>query len=186
VKSYETPSDPELIRGLPTKLSDIAPVVPNTGFDNGVSFSEINVPDFFPPGSIMVFETQMEGVSAELDTFLRDGLDDAVAGLELLDLNVVLYRADAEERDVTKGEIGAYNVPGLGNLVYCGLEGWMHPLRHIMKFNDLGHPLAAHIREGTWALDYIASRLIKYAPLINASLGDAYYIQTRGNFAQRA
>lgn len=35
----------------------------------------------------------------------------------------------------------------------------MYPLRHIMRYNDLGHPLCGHLREGTWALDYVYSRL---------------------------
>lgn len=59
------------------------------------------------------------------------------------------------------GAIGAYNVPGMGDLVYCGLEGWMSPLRHITEHNDLGHPLCDHLRQGTWALDYIHARLEK-------------------------
>ena len=61
----------------------------------------------------------------------------------------------------TDGQFGAYDVPGLGKLVYCGLQGWMAPLRRIMQYNDLGHPLCAHLREGTWALDYISNRLLK-------------------------
>ncbi|WWD07354.1 glycogen debranching enzyme [Kwoniella europaea PYCC6329] len=32
---------------------------------------------------------------------------------------------------------------------------------HLMKNNDLGHPLCAHLREGTWALDYVVNRLQK-------------------------
>ncbi|KAG8896597.1 hypothetical protein FRC01_011713, partial [Tulasnella sp. 417] len=39
--------------------------------------------------------------------------------------------------------------------------GWMHALRHIMKTNDLGHPLCGHLREGTWAMDYVYTRLEK-------------------------
>ncbi len=155
------PGDPKSIRGLPSKLSELSEVTPSEKTDAGVPYTEIVVPDFFPPGSVMVFETKMSGVSAELDVFLREGLNDAVADLSLLDLNVVLYRTDGEERDATNGEIGAYNIPGLGTSVYCGLEGWMHPLRRIMKYNDLGHPLAGHVRDGTWAMDYIASRLTK-------------------------
>lgn len=60
---------------------------------------------------------------------------------------------------MTGGNIGAYDIPGLGLLVYCGLEGWVAPLRHITKSNDLGHPLCAHLRSGTWAFDYVHSRL---------------------------
>jgi glycogen debranching enzyme len=39
----------------------------------------------------------------------------------------------------------------------------MHPLRHVIRHNDLGHPLCAHLRTGTWAFDYIHDRLTKYA-----------------------
>lgn len=135
-------------------------VVPQSIGDQG-PFSELVVPDYFPPGSIMIFETEMPAVDSTLDTFCASGAQDAFADLDLVDLNVVLHRAEGEERDATKGEIGAYDVPGLGKLTYCGLEGWMHPLRHIMRYNDLGHPLCGHLREGGWALDYVHSRLAK-------------------------
>jgi len=57
--------------------------------------------------------------------------------------------------------MGAYDVPGFGKLVYCGLQGWMAPLKPVMQFNDLGHPLCGHLRAGTWAMDYIHERLEK-------------------------
>ena len=41
----------------------------------------------------------------------------------------------------------------------------MHPLRHIMRYNDLGHPLCGNLRSGTWVLDYVVSRLEKYVTL---------------------
>lgn len=109
----------------------------------------------------MLFETQLQGIEEDLDTFCRSGADDALKDLDFVDLNVVLHRAEGEELDATSGAIGVYDVPSMGRLTYCGLEGWMHPVRHIMQYNDLGHPLCANLREGTWAFDYIHSRLMR-------------------------
>lgn len=109
----------------------------------------------------MLFETQLEEYDASLEAFCASDASKAFGSLDLVDLNVVLHRADGEERDATQGEFGTYDVPGLGKLVYCGLQGWMHPLRHIMQYNDLGHPLCGHLRDGPWALDYIVNRLLK-------------------------
>ncbi|KZT43121.1 glycoside hydrolase family 13 protein [Sistotremastrum suecicum HHB10207 ss-3] len=159
IPSYDLPWDPKVISGLPSELVEITNVQVNEGTDANGTFSEIIVPDFFPPGSIAIFATQMQDFDASLDKRCTEGADEAFAELDLLDLNVLLYRADGEERDATDGAIGAYDVPGLGKLVYCGLEGWMHPLRHVIRHNDLGHPLAGHLRDGVWALDYIHSRL---------------------------
>ena len=83
--------------------------------------------------------------------------------LDLVDLNVILYRADGEERDATSSKIGTYNIPGHGNLVYAGLEGWMALLRPIMHHNDLSHALCDHLRQGLWAQEYIHHRLMKCA-----------------------
>jgi glycogen debranching enzyme len=140
----------------------MAPVVISEMHDEKGPFSEIVVPDYFPPGSVMLFETQLEDHDLELDIFCSSGAQDAFKDLDLVDLNVVLYRADVEERDATEGVYGVYVVPGLGKLMYCGLEGWMHPLRSIMSSNDLGHPLCRHLRDGSWALDYVHRRLTQY------------------------
>lgn len=56
---------------------------------------------------------------------------------------------------------GSYVVPNLGHLVYCGLHGWKHRLDRVVEQNDLGHPLSEHLRNGSWALDYIWQRLEK-------------------------
>jgi len=50
-------------------------------------------------------------------------LVDIVSQLTLADLNRALYRCEEEERDETKGASGAYNIPGFGPVVYCGLQG---------------------------------------------------------------
>ncbi len=109
----------------------------------------------------MIFETQLEGLDPSLDKFCGSGAEDAFQDLDPVDLNILLFRAEGEEMDATGGEIGAYDIPGYGKLKYCGLEGWMHPLKHIIQHNDLGHAVCGHLREGTWALDYISRRLFK-------------------------
>ena len=48
-------------------------------------------------------------------------------------------------------------------MVYCGLEGWMHPLRHVMRYNDLGHPLCAS--QGLDLVNGLHSRLMQCASL---------------------
>lgn len=159
IPSYDLPKDDQYLKGLPSKLVDIAPAAITRKSDDAGPYSEIAVPDNFPPGSIMIFETQIEDFDAGLETFCKEGAYDSVKDLNLVDLNVVLHRADVEERDATDGVYGAYDIPSSGKLVYCGLEGWMHPLRQIMRYNDLGHPLCGHLRDGSWAFDYIHQRL---------------------------
>jgi glycogen debranching enzyme len=161
VTSYELDKDPSTLRGLPSTLYSIPQIVVPQGLDEEGPFSEIIVPEHFPPGSILVFGTQLQQVDTSLDRFCVSNAQNVFGELGMLELNAMLYRADGEERDATQGEFGAYDVPGHGELAYCGLEGWMHPLRHIMRYNDLGHPLCAHLREGTWAFDYVHARLFR-------------------------
>ncbi|CAA7267401.1 unnamed protein product [Cyclocybe aegerita] len=159
ISSCDVPQDLKLLKGLSAELEEMHSVVVPQGLDHEGPYAEIIVPESFPPGSVMVFETQLQQHDPELDAFCASGAQDAFSSVDLVDLNVILHRADVEERDATDGVFGAYEVPGLGKMVYCGLEGWMHPLRHIMRHNDLGHPLCAHLREGSWALDYVHQRL---------------------------
>ena len=139
------------------------PTLPVADKEDGEGkFCVIEIPDDFPPGSVAVFATSAINLTHTLDAFCVSDAETAFAELDLIDLNVMLYRADGEERDFTDGEFGTYKVPGMGELVYCGLEGWMFHLRHIMRYNDLGHPLCGHLRDGPWAMDYVTNRLLRY------------------------
>lgn len=165
ISSYDVPKEDPLLRGLPSRLVEFPEVVVPQTLDHEGPHSEIIVPDNFPPGSIMIFETHTVSHDASLDAYCSSGAQEVFQDLDLIDLNAVLHCADGEERDASDGEFGVYDVPGLGKLVYCGLQGWMHPLKHIMRHNDLGHPLCAHLREGTWSFDYIHQRLYKRSAL---------------------
>jgi len=159
--SSEDYEDRDYLRGLTANLTELPEVIVSQGLDQEGPYAEIVVPDIFPPGSVMLFRTQLQDYDSSLDAFCRSRSQEAFSELSLVDLNVILYRADGEERDATDEVYGVYDVPGLGKNVYCGLEGWMHSLRHIMRYNDLGHPLCSHLREGSWALDYVHQRLVQ-------------------------
>lgn len=162
VTSTDAPKDEQYLNGLPSQLVDLAePEVRTTEEGGRLRYSEIVVPDFFPPGSVMLFATEMENIDHDIDARCLSGADQAMSNLDLVDLNALLYRADGEEKDVTEGNDGVYTIPQCDPMVYCGLEGWMSVLRPVIQNNDLGHPLCAHLRDGTWALDYVRQRLEK-------------------------
>ncbi|XP_055637696.1 glycogen debranching enzyme isoform X2 [Toxorhynchites rutilus septentrionalis] len=82
--------------------------------------------------------------------------------LNLVDFNNLLYCCAEEERD---NGGGPYNIPGYGDLVYCGLQGIISILSDIGPNNDLGHPLANNLRTGDWLIDYCSKRLQNYPNL---------------------
>jgi glycogen debranching enzyme len=149
--------DEKVLRGLPSKVVDLPAVQIETKGDDTI----ISVVDKFPPGSIALFETWIPTAehATGLDAFVTSGAKAAFAGLDLVDLNFVLYRCDAEELAESEGKDGCYDIPGHGKLVYAGLQGWWSVLKTIIKNNDLAHSLCQHLRNGEWALDYISSRL---------------------------
>ncbi|XP_015914684.1 glycogen debranching enzyme [Parasteatoda tepidariorum] len=137
----------------------------------------------FPPGSVIVFRVSLDSESRaailkirscasqfgyRMRTYsgniLKRGTQDfesILSHLTLSDLNRILFRCDAEERDEGKGR-NAYNLPGYGDLVYCGLQGVMSELMNIHLEDDLGHPLCDNLRQGNWLPEYIVARLIDH------------------------
>lgn len=101
IPSYELSTDTKVLRGLPSTLVDLSSVAAVEGSDHDGPYSEIVVPDKFPPGSIMLFATQLQGVDPTLDEFCKSGVDEAFRDLNVIDLNVLLFRCDGEEKDAT-------------------------------------------------------------------------------------
>lgn len=101
IPSYDTIKDDKLIRGLDATLNDITSAKIESGADGDGPYQEITVPDKFPPGSIMLFSTQIEGLDPRMDDLCKQGVETAFSGLDLMDLNVILHRCDGEERDAT-------------------------------------------------------------------------------------
>ncbi|KAG9247506.1 putative glycogen debranching enzyme [Calycina marina] len=149
--------DEKFLRGLPAKVINLPGIKMEMNKDETV----ITVRDKFPPGSIALFETWIPAAehATGLDTFVTSGGKAAFGGLNLVDLNFVLYRCDAEELDASEGKDGCYSIPRHGKLVYAGFQGWWSIVKNLIKNNDLAHPFSQHLRDGQWALDYIVGRL---------------------------
>ncbi|KAH0598611.1 hypothetical protein MHUMG1_03914 [Metarhizium humberi] len=150
-------NDSHFLVGLPSRVIDIAGVdVDSQGED-----TVLTVRDNFPPGSIALFETWIPAAehSTGLDTYVTSGAKAAWSQLNLIDLNFLMYRCEAEELDSNGGRDGTYNVPGHGKLVYAGLQGWWSLMKSIIRENNLAHPLCQNLRQGTWSLDYIVGRV---------------------------
>lgn len=56
------------------------------------------------------------------ESFDKSNFYAIISKLTLSDLNIVLYRCDSEEKADGNG-FGAYDIPGYGPMVYCGLRG---------------------------------------------------------------
>ncbi|QPH18046.1 hypothetical protein C2857_003007 [Epichloe festucae Fl1] len=147
----------EHLVGLPSRVIDIGGVNVDVCGDDTV----ITVRDKFPPGSIALFETWIPAAehSAGLDTYVTSGAKEAWDKLNLIDLNFLMYKCEAEELDSSSGRDGTYDIPGHGKLVYAGLQGWWSVMKGVIRENNLAHPLCQNLRDGTWALDYILGRV---------------------------
>ena len=80
--------------------------------------------------------------------------------MNVLDLNVVLFRCESEDADLIND--GLYDIPNFGKLPYGGLSGLIAVLAPACREDNMGHALYENLRKGTWLLDYIISRLKKY------------------------
>jgi len=72
------------------------------------------LPAFQLPGCELQVPETFKCSIAELQPIIND--------MSLVDLNKVLYRSNTEEGDDGNGG-GLYNIPGYGDMVYCGLQG---------------------------------------------------------------
>ncbi|KAG6905818.1 hypothetical protein DXG01_000544 [Tephrocybe rancida] len=97
ISSYEVSKNANSLQGMPNKLVEMAPVVIPQGLDYEGPYAEVIVPEYFPLGSIMIFETQMQNFNMLLDEFCSQGGQEAVSDLTLVDLNVILHHAEGED-----------------------------------------------------------------------------------------
>ncbi|KAK2879423.1 hypothetical protein FQN49_000883 [Arthroderma sp. PD_2] len=151
----------EHLTGLHSNVSDIEGI----SVDENDNTTIVRVPADFPPGSIALLETWIPETNLleNLSAFITSDAEAAFKSLDAVDLNFVLYKCHAEEKDISNGSDGVYDVPNFGPLVYAGLQGWWSVLEDVIRNNDVGHPICDHLRSGQWALDFIVNRMKKAA-----------------------
>ncbi|ORZ07829.1 glycogen debranching enzyme [Absidia repens] len=152
------------LNGLPSHVDTLpSPELAPKQDDKGDYIQVILDDNLFTPGSIMVLKTSIGDVYEETKRMVTQLDDDVIKDLDLIDVNVALYRCEAEEMEYTGGD-GVYSFPGYGKLIYAGLQGFMTVLEPIIVNSDLGHPVCDNLRQGKWALEYTVNRLDKYLP----------------------
>ncbi|KAK3815512.1 MAG: glycogen debranching enzyme [Benniella sp.] len=162
VTSRSVEKSEQWLQGLPSKLVQLEEPKITRLSDSQGDFSQVEIPDHFPGGSLILLETSVDSkIPTDIEKLVKTIPDSVFGSLGWQELNIALYRCDGEEHDVTPGN-GVYNIPNYGALVYCGLEGYISVLKPIVENNDLGHPFCAHLRDGHWALDYIGDRIKRH------------------------
>ncbi|KAM9969320.1 hypothetical protein ACTFIR_001149 [Dictyostelium discoideum] len=119
----------------------------------------------FKAGSILFFRGEIPKPNIEsirkIEQLILDEnnqLCKSFDNVDLIDMNVLLFRINEEEKQVIGH--GAYHVQNpVGELSFCGLQGFVTELNQIAKHNDLGNQLCENLRKGNWAIDYIINRL---------------------------
>ncbi|KAL8448053.1 hypothetical protein Emed_004052 [Eimeria media] len=160
--------DPQHINGLPgaCRVHAGLQAVAHSSYASETGLTTLRFHNF-PRGSVAVLFTAPE--NSELLQVLQRQLRDTIARTPSLlsaattaDLNCLLYRCHQEETDVTAGARGAYDVPGYGPLVYCGLTGIVvvfDKARSLLPRDQLQHPICTNVQAGLWLLQYTVDRL---------------------------
>jgi len=122
----------------------------------------------FPPGSVLVFGTDVSKTQARqkavMNLLAAEQISRPLQGLGLHQLNYLLYSCEAEERDRSDGERGAYDIPGFGPFAYCGIMGVCAALdearRQHTESELLTSPVLENVRQGDWLIACLTQRLV--------------------------
>ena len=77
--------------------------------------------------------------------------------IDICDINLVLYKCEAEEKDNTKGDRGTYGFERFGPLCYAGISH-LHKKLNEFKLTKENNTILDNIRSGDWLLDYTIKR----------------------------
>eukprot|EP00922_Rhytidocystis_sp_ex-Travisia-forbesii_P065763 GHVS01097677.1.p1 GENE.GHVS01097677.1~~GHVS01097677.1.p1 ORF type:complete len:1823 (-),score=304.21 GHVS01097677.1:256-5724(-) len=157
--------DPVKINGLESNLifqTDFGDMADVSAFDEDRHVTSLRLRNF-PAASVLVFSTFGYGeVKKAVDAQLAHRLDEVCSDMDMNAAAYLLYSCEKEEKDLTRGSRGVYEIPGHGKLVYSGLVGvtsLLDQLRDDAPSKALQHPLCTNVRQGQWLLEYLCDRL---------------------------
>lgn len=103
VTSRNVEKSEQWLQGLPCKLVQLEePKITRLSDDQG-AFSQVEIPDHFPGGSLILLETSVDGkVPTDIEKLVKTIPDSVFGSLGWQELNIALYRCDGEEHDVTR------------------------------------------------------------------------------------
>ncbi|CAG9319806.1 unnamed protein product [Blepharisma stoltei] len=169
VKKAPFEEHPELINGLIGNLEFTTNLAQycNVYRDNNLNIDVLN---FFriPPAFIAVFKTKFNAGSLES---IEQGYDcmssfyscrEMLEGLNLQQINHVLWRCSQEELEMSGKKRDLYAVPGYKDFNYAGLGGLAAEFLKIIEENKLGHEICNNLKQGDWLIDYSVARLQAY------------------------
>ena len=93
----------KFLEGLPGKIVELEYPKVSSQFDNQGAFTQIDIPDRFPGGSVILLETAVDSkVPTNIEALVKTIPDNVFGELGWMELNIVLYRCDGEEQDLTR------------------------------------------------------------------------------------
>ena len=107
-----------------------------------------------------------------VDSISDYNLTDCFTNINLVELNILLFRTPAEDND---HGISPYHVPNTNTFIpYGGIQGFISLLEtdHVIKYNQMGHGLYENIRQGSWLMDWIINRLVQYEGILNKTTNE--------------
>ncbi|KAG0196511.1 hypothetical protein BGX28_010038 [Mortierella sp. GBA30] len=92
----------EYLEGLSGKLVELSSPKISLLSDAQGAFTQVEIPDRFPGGSIILLETAVDSkVPSNIEDLVKTIPDNVFGQLNWVELNIALYRCDGEERDLT-------------------------------------------------------------------------------------
>ena len=103
ISSRTVDKNSKFLEGLSGKLEELVPPKISLLSDSQGAYTQVEIPDRFPGGSIILLETAVDSkVPANIEELVKTIPDTVFGQLGWVELNIALYRCDGEEQDLTR------------------------------------------------------------------------------------